>query len=183
MSISLPIRSGAGAPARRARLVVAAAAVTLSLGACAEPPTDVAAQLQASDLQAIADATQAALEKNAIGESTNWTNPATGHLGTVTPTATAAGTGKDAPCRQFQQTATAEQRTAIVYDTACRGADGRWASVDRDSLSEAMRTATGYVYPYFLPYPYYDYPSSYCHFTTDPLCDPYGLSPNWRRRP
>ncbi len=182
MSISLPIRPCAGAPARRARPMLAAAAVTLSLGACAEPPTDVAAQLQASDLQAIAGASEIALEKNAIGQSTDWTNPATGHLGTVTPLVTASD-GKETRCRRFQQTATVEERTAIVYDTACRRADGRWASVDRDSLSEAMRTATGYVYPYYLPYPYYDYPGSYCHFTTDPLCDPYGLSPRWNRRP
>lgn len=101
---------------------------------------------------------QQALEQNKVGQSSNWTNSANGHLGTVTPIETFESDPK--PCRRYQITASVEGRTAIGYDTACRRADGVWVSSNFDSLIDALEYAQ-YRRDRYDRYPYYD----------DPWCD------------
>ena len=116
--------------------------------------------LDASDRQKIADTTQGALESARTGESANWENPASGHRGSVTPTRTfEAASG--APCRDFRHTVGIDGRSTVTHDTACRGGDGLWRSVNYRTLSAAATGAPRYYDdPYYYPYPryYYGYP-------------------------
>lgn len=132
------ITAAPGARALRLRHAVAVAVLCAGLTACAAAaprPT-----VTAADLQLISAATQDALEHNRVGESANWSNPATGHLGTVTPTRTLERVA-GVPCRDFQQTVTMEGRTTFAYDRACRNTDGLWQSTRYGSLAEAARRA------------------------------------------
>ena len=152
----------------------AVVAATLGLAACADV-TVATRDLDATDLRLIAEATQDTLEKNKIGESANWSNPATGDIGTITPTRTF--TQDNRPCRDFQQTATIDGRTRFAYDIACRNADGSWYSVSRESLADAIRYGSSsyaraydrYYDPYYRD-PFYD---PWCRFPyRDRWCGP-----------
>ena len=71
---------------------------------------------------------QVALETVPTGSSINWSNPDTGHAGTVTPTYTyQASTG--AYCREYQHTVYVGGRAENAYGTACRQPDGSWQVV------------------------------------------------------
>lgn len=71
---------------------------------------------------------QVALETVPTGSSINWSNPDTGHAGTVTPTYTyQAPTG--AYCREYQHTVYVGGRAENAYGTACRQPDGSWQIV------------------------------------------------------
>lgn len=74
-------------------------------------------------------ATQASLERGKVGETTTWTNPDSGHSGTVTPTRTYQATD-GRYCREFQQTVQIGGKTEQAYGTACRQPDGTWQIVD-----------------------------------------------------
>ena len=67
---------------------------------------------------------QEGLEYHPSGRSANWSNPDSGHEGSLTPT----GTYETAygPCREFRQVVTIEGHMHRAYGTACRDADGRW---------------------------------------------------------
>lgn len=66
-----------------------------------------------------------ALENRKSGEAANWHNPDSGNRGTVVPTRTyKSDFGED--CREFQETVTAGDRTAVYNGTSCRKADGTW---------------------------------------------------------
>lgn len=69
-----------------------------------------------------------ALEYNKSGETSSWTNPDSGHQGTITPTQTTY-TDSGQPCREYQQTVTIGGKTEQAYGTACRQADGSWKIV------------------------------------------------------
>jgi len=60
-----------------------------------------------------------------IGETITWSNPQSGHSGTITPTreGTAAS---GAYCREFQQTIVIGGKTEAAFGTACRQPDGSW---------------------------------------------------------
>jgi len=133
--MAVPTATGRSAMLRRA---LAAMALCTGLAACTSTPPR--ATMTAADLQLVTAATQDALEQNRVGESANWTNPATGHLGTVTPTQTLER-ASGVPCRDFQQTVTVEGRTTFAYDRVCRNADGLWQSTRYGSLAEAARRA------------------------------------------
>jgi surface antigen len=150
-------------------------ACVLLLG-CAGTSVNVADRLDAADLSLIAATTQQALEKNKVGQSANWTNPANGHLGTVTPTRTLTA-DSGAPCRNFQQTATVEGHTILAFDRACRDAAGNWFSTRYVTLSQAIREGdSDYAYAR-RPYAY-DYDDPWCRWHwRDPFCHPgYGGS-------
>lgn len=159
-------------PGRRMR-AIAGVFVGAVLAGCAIDTTSLGDVLDAADRQQIANTTQHALENNKTGESSNWTNPASGHRGTVTPTRTyTARSG--ANCRELQQTVAIDARTTIAYDTACRRADGVWYSVNYDSLVAAAAGARPYRagyddwspgYPYYgYRYPYYRYGYDYPYY-------------------
>ena len=68
------------------------------------------------------------LEHKASGEPTSWSNPDTGHSGTITPVNTyREPSGRY--CREYQQTVTVGGRTEQAYGTACRQPDGSWKIV------------------------------------------------------
>jgi surface antigen len=173
------------------RFVVLSALAALLAGCAVSRWTDA---LTAQDQTLITQTTQRALETARTGESANWTNPASGNRGTVTPT----GTFKNSEglnCRDYQQTVTVAAATRIGYGTACRHANGVWV----DRRSPILRPSTevayasdlytrprlhfgiGYGHTFghrhwgvlghhrFGPYPWYGYPYPY----HDPFFDPY----------
>lgn len=73
--------------------------------------------------------TQASLEHTRTGATSAWTNPDSGHRGTVTPTRTyqrADGTY----CREYSQTVNIDGQLQKATGTACRQPDGTWRLVD-----------------------------------------------------
>jgi surface antigen len=165
-----------------AKAVVAVAALALALAGCATPELVSGEPLGSGDRALIAAATQQALEENKVGQSTDWRNPGSGALGTVTPTRTFY-TDADRPCRDYQQSATQGGTTVFAYGTACRRADGRWQPVDAprgDLVAEGFGRPYSYRRPYryrpyygLYPYPYsfyyrrrygYPYPYGYPHY-------------------
>lgn len=104
------------------RTAAALGLTALLLAGCAStaPPSPTE-----GDRQAIARATNEALEHDRTGESRNWANEASGHNGTVTPLATREREGRE-PCRDFQQTFTGGDMTQIAYGTACRTGPEDW---------------------------------------------------------
>lgn len=64
-----------------------------------------------------------------IGEKITWSNPESGHSGTVTPTRQGTdSTGNQ--CREYQSTVTIGGKTEQAYGTACRQPDGSWKVVN-----------------------------------------------------
>lgn len=70
-----------------------------------------------------------ALESNPIGRTSSWSNPDSGHSGTVTPTRTVY-TESGEPCRDYQTTVTIGGRTETATGRACRQPDGTWRIVN-----------------------------------------------------
>ena len=90
--------------------------------------SEVGKSLDRADQMHAAQTTQAALESNKTGTVSTWTNPDSGHSGTVTPVRTFQD-AQGQNCREFQQTVTIGGRTEQAYGTACRQADGSWRVV------------------------------------------------------
>lgn len=80
--------------------------------------------LDQRDKRLAAEAEQRALETTPTGKAVAWSNPDTGHSGTVTPTRTYQSGG--AYCREYQHTVTIEGKQEKAYGTACRQPDGSW---------------------------------------------------------
>jgi surface antigen len=80
--------------------------------------------LDQRDKRMAAEAQQRALESAPTGNPVAWTNPDTGHSGTVTPTRTYhAG---NSYCREFQNDVIIGGKSEKAYGTACRQPDGSW---------------------------------------------------------
>ncbi len=73
--------------------------------------------------------TQASLEHVRSGETSQWSNPDSGHSGTVTPTETYQ-TSAGKYCREYQQTILVGGEQEVAYGTACRQPDGSWKIVN-----------------------------------------------------
>ncbi len=84
--------------------------------------------LDDQDRRTAAATTQRALETAPSGQATTWTNPDTGHTGTVTPVRTFQEASGQY-CREFEQTVTIEGKRQSGYGTACRQPDGSWKIV------------------------------------------------------
>lgn len=97
------------------------------LAGCASGPPPVRERLSDGDVAMMQATIRSALETAQTGAGVNWQNPQTGHRGTVTPVRTVEKDG-EAPCRDYQITATAGDDTEIGYDRACRNAAGAWVS-------------------------------------------------------
>jgi surface antigen len=80
--------------------------------------------LDQRDKRLAAEAQQRALENAPTGKPVAWTNPDTGHAGTVTPTRTYQSAG--GYCREFQNNVTIGGKDEKAYGTACRQPDGSW---------------------------------------------------------
>jgi surface antigen len=80
--------------------------------------------LDQRDKRLAAETQQRALESAPTGKPVAWTNPDTGHSGTVTPTRTYQSGGSY--CREFQNNVTIGGKDEKAYGTACRQPDGSW---------------------------------------------------------
>jgi len=80
--------------------------------------------LDQRDKRMAAEAQQRALEAAPTGRPVAWTNPDTGHSGTVTPTRTYHS--DRGYCREFQNTVVIDGKNENAYGTACRQPDGSW---------------------------------------------------------
>ncbi len=70
-----------------------------------------------------------ALESNRTGQRSSWSNPDSGHSGSMTPTRTVyADNGQ--PCRDYETTVTIDGRTETATGRACRQSDGTWKIVN-----------------------------------------------------
>ena len=86
-------------------------------------------KLDCKDIEYHNNTAQNTLETQRTGSTETWTNPDSGHSGTVTPTRTYySGDGK--PCRDFTQTVSVDGSVDEVRATACRQDDGTWQIVD-----------------------------------------------------
>ncbi len=101
------------------------AAVAIGALAGAYLGSEVGKSLDRADRLAMKQTSQTALENNPVGRASSWSNPDSGHSGTVTPTRTYQ-TASGGPCREYQQTVTIDGRTEQAYGRACRQSDGSW---------------------------------------------------------
>ncbi len=70
-----------------------------------------------------------ALESNPSGQSSTWSNPDSGHSGTIRPTRTVQRYD-NSPCRDYETTVTIDGRTETAVGRACRQSDGTWKVVN-----------------------------------------------------
>ena len=88
----------------------------------------IGSALDCKDQQYHYDTTQSALETRKTGQASTWSNPDTGHAGSVTPTKTYT-TADGMPCRDFTQTIYVEGKYEEVKGSACRQPDGTWKPI------------------------------------------------------
>lgn len=87
--------------------------------------SEIGKSLDRADQAYMARTTQDTLEHRPTGQVSEWTNPDTGHSGTIRPVETyQRDDGRY--CREFQQTVNVGGRTEEAYGTACRQPDGTW---------------------------------------------------------
>ncbi len=91
--------------------------------------SEIGKSLDRADRMYAARAANNALESSPVGQASTWSNPDSGHSGSVTPTRTYQ-TASGGPCREYQQTVTIGGRTETAYGKACRQADGTWKIVN-----------------------------------------------------
>lgn len=103
-------------------------AVALGTLAGAYLGSEIGKSLDAADRAYLQRTTQDSLEYNKTGQTANWSNPDSGHSGTVTPTATVQ-TADNTPCREFESTVRIDGKEETATGTACRQPDGSWRIV------------------------------------------------------
>ncbi len=106
------------------------AADALSAGAARGAAGEAERALDAEDEAYRQRTTQQALEGVPSGETASWTNPESGHSGSVTPVTTYRSVSGRF-CRDFRATVTVGGDTAESRATACRLGDGSWTIVGR----------------------------------------------------
>jgi surface antigen len=74
--------------------------------------------------------THNALETGRSGQPVAWTNPDTGHSGTIIPQPSSYQANTGQPCREYQQTIIVGGQQQQAYGTACRQPDGSWKVVN-----------------------------------------------------
>jgi surface antigen len=105
------------------------AAVALGTLAGAYVGGEVGKSLDAADKAYMQRTTQATLENNRTGQTATWSNPDSGHSGTVTPTETYQ-TAENTPCREFESTVRIDGEEQTAVGRACRQPDGTWRVVE-----------------------------------------------------
>ena len=91
--------------------------------------SEVGSSLDRADRLYAARTHYAALETAPAGTITRWSNPETGHFGSVTPMRTWRAPG-GRYCREYQQTVAVGGQHQRAYGTACRQPDGSWEVVN-----------------------------------------------------
>lgn len=64
-----------------------------------------------------------------IGETINWSNPESGHGGSVTPVREGRSSN-DEYCREYKQTISIDDRSETAFGVACQQPDGSWRIVN-----------------------------------------------------
>jgi len=105
---------------------LAAVAIGTLLGAYAG--SEIGRQLDERDRMLAYQATSQA-HAAPVGQPIVWSNPSTGHTGTVTPIRTGTDPTTGAQCREYQHTVTIGGRTEQALGIACRQPDGTWRVV------------------------------------------------------
>lgn len=82
-------------------------------------------RLDSRDHQAMNKATYSALEHSKSGTKTGWSNPDSGHAGSVTPTSTLE-MADGSVCREFTSQVEIDGNTETAHGRACRQDDGNW---------------------------------------------------------
>lgn len=90
--------------------------------------SEVGKSLDKADQAYMQRTTQNTLETNRTGQSSSWSNPDSGHSGTVTPTRTYQAADNTA-CREFENTVRIGGKEETVVGEACRQPDGTWRVV------------------------------------------------------
>lgn len=65
-----------------------------------------------------------------LNQTINWSNPETGHSGSVTPIREGQVRTSGAYCREYRQTITVGGQTETAIGTACQNPDGTWTVVN-----------------------------------------------------
>jgi surface antigen len=86
---------------------------------------EVGKSLDRADKIAMHNTTQRALETQQSGTTSSWSNPDTGHSGTVTPQPYYTNS-QNQYCRPYTQTVVIDGRTETLHGTACRNSRGEW---------------------------------------------------------
>jgi surface antigen len=85
----------------------------------------IGASLDRADMNYYHQTTQSALETAQTGTTSTWTNPDSGHSGTITPVKTyKAPSGEN--CREYTQTVNIGGKSEKAFGKACRQSDGSW---------------------------------------------------------
>jgi surface antigen len=89
----------------------------------------IGASLDRADVAYHDRAAQNAFESNRSGTASSWTNPDSGHSGTVTPlNVTQRSDGRY--CREYRQSINVGGKVQEGYGTACRQPDGSWQVIN-----------------------------------------------------
>jgi hypothetical protein len=115
----------------RARVLLLAAG--LALAGCTTGPPPV--KPTSGDLARLYAAERDALDDARTGQSVNWSNPQTGHRGSITVLGT--NSGGDRRCRTVQRVFNAGETTRTAKARACRRADSGWEIVESAPLRSA----------------------------------------------
>lgn len=116
-----------GAQVGQGKGQLAAVAAGTLLGAFAG--SEIGKSLDKADIAYAERTRQRTLESNPSGTTSTWTNPDSGHSGTITPVKTYQQADGNY-CREYQTTVTVGGKTEEAYGTACRQPDGTWKIVD-----------------------------------------------------
>lgn len=87
--------------------------------------SQVGSSLDKADVAYANRAGQQAFETAPTGHQVAWSNPDSGHMGTVTPVRTYQQASGQY-CREYQQTVTIGGKKESSFGTACRQPDGSW---------------------------------------------------------
>ena len=90
--------------------------------------SEIGRSLDRADRLYMQQTTNSALENGRSNQAQSWSNPDSGHYGTVTPQP-AYQNDIGQYCREYQQTVTIGGQTEQAYGTACRQPDGSWKIV------------------------------------------------------
>lgn len=89
--------------------------------------SEIGKSLDQADKMYLAQANQSA-HSAPIGETVSWSNPESGHYGTVTPTRDGQSTS-GRYCREYKQTIYVDGQQETAVGQACKNPDGTWETL------------------------------------------------------
>ncbi len=129
---------------RAGQMASVATLLTLATAAVADP-------LDAAD-EAFRAASFNRVWSGPLGQVQRWTNPASGHAGTILATKERVDPATHQPCREVTETLSAGDRPAVGYAVGCRGPDGAWQIVQTSAAAPPPAQSTSVVPADLAPY-------------------------------